>query len=283
MTRTLISFMASLCFFLSAEAKDLVVYFSATGNTQAVAERIAQLTGADLLRIEPAEPYAPNPYDDSPRIQNEAYHDLRPAVRNLPTADFMAQYERIFVGSPVWWHQPAMVVCTFLEAFDLSGKTIVPFFTYGATTYLNESMHKIYKLTPASHHIPESLPEDLNPDDITTPGPNDDSGINMPGSARGVEAWLQRMGLTGGVSNIAHTAKEGTRPFEWSRMGNAVRLDLPEYLTDNLTCVYDPNGRLLRQMQNSLSYSLFLPLHTTYVITVLHRKAGHRYSTKLSL
>lgn len=181
---------------LSGNSKILVTYFSATGNTQAVAERIVELTGADVYRIRTSVPYASNPYDDSDRIQNEAYNDLRPAVANLPSAETIAQYDTIFVGSPCWWHQPAMVVCTFLENYDLSGKTIIPFITYGATTYLNESMQKIYKLTPNSKHIPETLPEDLDPDDITTPGCPDDDGIYMPGRASGVEAWLRRMGLT---------------------------------------------------------------------------------------
>lgn len=179
----------------SADGKILVAYFSAQGHTQAVAERIAELTGADVYRIEAAEPYAENPYDDSDRIQNEAYNDLRPGVANLPDAETIAQYDTIFVGSPCWWHQPAMVVCTFLEAYDLKDKVIVPFFTYGATTYLNESMQKIYKVTPDSKHIPETLPEDLDPDDITTPGRPDDDGIDMPGNANGTEAWLRRIGM----------------------------------------------------------------------------------------
>lgn len=179
----------------SADGKILVAYFSAQGHTQAVAERIAELTGADVYRIEAAEPYAENPYDDSDRIQNEAYNDLRPGVANLPDAETIAQYDTIFVGSPCWWHQPAMVVCTFLEAYDLKDKVIVPFFTYGATTYLNESMQKIYKVTPDSKYIPETLPEDLDPDDITTPGRPDDDGIDMPGNANGTEAWLRRIGM----------------------------------------------------------------------------------------
>ena len=171
----------------------LVAYFSATGNTQRVAERIAKLTGADVYRIVAADPYAANPYDDSDRVRREAYDDLRPGVANLPAAETIARYDTIFVGSPCWWHQPAMVVCTFLEAYDLGGKTIVPFFTYGATTYLNESMQKIYRLTPGSEHIPATLPEDLDPDDITTPGRPDDAGIDMPGNADGVEAWLIKL------------------------------------------------------------------------------------------
>lgn len=179
----------------TSTTKMLVAYFSAEGHTQAVAERIVALTGADIYRIEAADPYARNPYNDSDRIQNEAYSDLRPGVANLPDAVTIAKYDTIFVGSPIWWHQPAMVVCTFLEAFDLKDKVIVPFFTYGATTYLNESMQKIYRLTPESKHIPDALPEDLDPDDITTPGRADDAGIDMPGNANGTEAWLRKIGI----------------------------------------------------------------------------------------
>lgn len=179
----------------SRKGKILVAYFSAQGHTQAVAKRIIDLTGADGFRIEPAAPYAANPYDDSERIQDEAYHNRRPGVANLPDKDVIARYDTIFVGSPCWWHQPAMVVCTFLESYDLSGKTVIPFITYGATTYLNESMQAIYKVTPNSKHIPETLPEDLTPDDITTPGPADDAGIDMPGNANGTEAWLRRIGI----------------------------------------------------------------------------------------
>lgn len=118
--------------------KILVAYFSATD--------------ADLFRIEAAEPYAENPYDDSDRIQNESYNNLRPAVKTLP--DNVEDYDVIFVGSPIWWHNPAMVVCTFLENYNLNDKIIVPFFTYGATTYLQQSVDKIYEVTLASIHLP---------------------------------------------------------------------------------------------------------------------------------
>ena len=179
----------------SGNGNMLVVYFSAEGHTKAVAERIVELTDADIHRIEAAEPYAANPYDDSDRIQREAYNDLRPGVANLLDEETIAKYDTILVGSPCWWHQPAMVVCTFLEAYDLKVKVIIPFFTYGATTYLNESMQKIYKVTPGSKHIPETLPEDLDANDITTPGRPDDAGIDMPGSTNGTEGWLRRIGI----------------------------------------------------------------------------------------
>lgn len=180
----------------AGESNILVAYFSATGNTQTVAQHIAHLLGADLFRITAADGYATDPYDDSERIQDEAYNNRRPEVSVLPDEETIAAYDTIFVGSPIWWHQPAMVVCTFLEHYDLSGKTIIPFFTYGATTYLNESMQRIYASTSASVHIPETLPEDIDPDNIQQPQ-NDDSGIRMPGrSESSVADWLREMGIT---------------------------------------------------------------------------------------
>lgn len=87
-----------------------------------------------------------------------------------------------------------MVVCTFLESYDLKGKVVVPFFTYGATTYLNESMQTIYRVTPESEHLPATLPEYLDPDNIREPQ-SDDAGIPMPGNASGVERWLHELGI----------------------------------------------------------------------------------------
>lgn len=69
----------------SGDTKTLVAYFSATGNTERIAKRIAELTGADIYFIQPSKSYAKDPYDDSQLIQDEAYNDLRPAVSNLPS------------------------------------------------------------------------------------------------------------------------------------------------------------------------------------------------------
>lgn len=177
-----------------AGKKILVAYFSATNNTKQVAEDIAKATGADLYRIEAAQAYASNPYDSSDRIKKEASENLLPAVKNpLPKSE-MAKYDVIFVGSPIWWHQPAMVVCTFLEGYDLSGKTVVPFFTYGARSYLNESMQRIYKSTPNSVHVPANLPKDIDPDNIQQ-AQNDDDGIIMPADVDNIDAWLKALQL----------------------------------------------------------------------------------------
>lgn len=282
MKKVILSFIVMLAFAANIQAKDLVVYFSATGNTRAVAEQISKLMGADLLRIEAAEPYASNPYDDSNRIQGEAYNDQRPGVANLPTAETIAQYDRIFIGSPIWWHQPAMVVCTFLEAFDLSDKTIIPFFTYGATTYLNESMHKIYKVTPNSRHIPETLPEDLNPDDITTPGPADDSGIDMPNNARGVETWLTRLGLLWNETSIADAQKDGAALWELHHNGNNVAVNLVDNIYDNTFRVYASNGYLVYHNENHLNYSFQLPYSSLYLLSVVDRQKNRTYNRKIA-
>ena len=282
MKRLILSFVAVLALSVSSiEAKDLVVYFSATGNTQSVAEEIARQTGADILRIEAAEPYAANPYDDSSRVKDEAYNDKRPGVANLPSADYIAQYDRIFVGSPIWWHQPAMVVCTFLEAFDLKDKTIIPFFTYGATTYLNESMHKIYKVTPNSRHIPETLPEDLNPDDITTPGPADDSGIDMPGRASGVKGWLERLGLIGGNTAIDNLTTGNAAPFALRFQNGALLVSLSDEMKSSSVEVYALDGTLLKQRKGEGSYLFQLPRHATYTISVSNVNSDCRFSQKV--
>jgi hypothetical protein len=85
----------------SGQTKTIVAYFSATGNTHTVAQRIAELTGADIYRIEPVRKYADNPYDDSQLIQNEAYNDLRPEVANLLPAEEMARYDTV-IGNIRW-------------------------------------------------------------------------------------------------------------------------------------------------------------------------------------
>lgn len=246
MKKFLISAVALVSACLSLQAKNLVTDFSAEGHTNAVAERIAELLDADLYRIEAADPYAENPYDDSERIQNEAYNDLRPAVANPPSQEWTDQYDRIFIGSPCWWHQPAMVVCTFLENYDLSKQVIVPFITYGATTYLNETMQKIYKCTPNSVHIPETLPENLDADDIKHPGRPDDANIAMPGNEHGVERWLETLGIS--RSGVGSISTETAEPVSLKRDNNSLHITVADGLLPNTVEIYNMQGALLQRM-----------------------------------
>ena len=257
----------------SGNTKTLVAYFSATGNTRAVANRIAELTGADVYEIEPTRPYAANPYDDSQLIQNEAYNDLRPSVANLPSEENIARYDTIYVGSPLWWHQPAMVVCTFLDAYDLSGKVVVPFITYGATTYLNEGMQKLFKCTPNSIHVPAELPEDIDPDNIREPQ-NDDAGIDVPNRASQVEGWLDRMGLwpPKGSSGIEDIMTDGNGISIRNTIGGiSVSVESPSDLM-----VYDISGRSAHSSRIDSNTDISLE-NGVYIVNVQN---GHSITSK---
>ena len=114
-----------------ATPSTLVAYFSATGNTEGVAEHLQAILDADLYEIVPAEPYSDDDlnYNVSDcranREQNDP--DARPAVDG--TVENMDGYDVIFLGYPIWWGEAPRIISTFLESYDFSGKTIVPFCT----------------------------------------------------------------------------------------------------------------------------------------------------------
>ena len=116
-------------------AKTLVAYFSASGVTERVARKVAEATGADLYRIEPAEPYTAADLDwrDKGSRSSVEMNDpaSRPAIAG-GVAD-MASYDTVFVGFPVWWYVEPRIVDTFLEGHDFTGKTLIPFATSGGS------------------------------------------------------------------------------------------------------------------------------------------------------
>ena len=124
------------------EGKTLVVYFSATGNTERVAEMIAEAAGGDLFELEPADPYTAedlNYNDDNSRVSREyADESLRNVELAAATVDGFDEYETVFIGYPVWWGIAAWPVNTFIEANDFTGKTVIPFCT-SASSGLGES------------------------------------------------------------------------------------------------------------------------------------------------
>lgn len=111
----------------------LVVYYSATGNTERVANSIAEATGGDLFEIEPTEPYTDddlNWNDESSRVSRE-YEDE--SLRDVPlvntTVDGWDDYDTVFIGYPIWWGIAAWPMDGFVEANDFSDKTVIPFAT----------------------------------------------------------------------------------------------------------------------------------------------------------
>ena len=109
----------------SDDGKTLVVYFSWSGNTEEMANHIAEQTDGDLLEIEPQTPY-PDDYNETGDVaEKERDENARPEIANLP--DSIEEYGTILVGYPIWWHTAPMIIGTFLENYDLTGKEIYPF------------------------------------------------------------------------------------------------------------------------------------------------------------
>ena len=116
-------------------ARILTAYFSASGVTAKAAEAIAKAEGADLFEIRPEKPYTAADLDwrdrNSRSTVEMADPDCRPPVTG--TVENMARYDVVFVGFPIWWGREPSVVDTFLDGYDFSGKTIVPFCTSGGS------------------------------------------------------------------------------------------------------------------------------------------------------
>lgn len=116
-------------------SKVLVAYFSATGTTKTLAEYAADAMGADLYEIVPEEPYTDDDLNYSDRNtratveQNDK--NVRPAISG--SVENMEQYEIVFLAFPIWWGEEPRIMDTFVEAYDLSGKTIVSFCTSGGS------------------------------------------------------------------------------------------------------------------------------------------------------
>lgn len=115
--------------------KTLVAYFSASGTTKMVANRLAAAIGADIFEIEPKIPYSNQDLDWTNKNSRSSLEmndrSSRPEVAKKVSN--MEQYDKIFVGFPIWWYVAPTIINSFLEQYDLSGKTIVPFATSGGS------------------------------------------------------------------------------------------------------------------------------------------------------
>ena len=130
----------------------LVAYFSATGNTEAVAGYIAQATGGDLFEITPADPYTAddlNWTDENSRVVYEYENpDERDTELAADTPDGWEDYDVVFLGYPIWWYDAAWPVDGFVEANDFTGKTVIPFCT-SSSSGLGESGSRLAELAGA--------------------------------------------------------------------------------------------------------------------------------------
>ncbi len=115
--------------------KKLVVYFSATGHTKKLAERIAKLSNSDLFEIKPKIPYSNddlNWMNDKSRSSLEMKNlDFRPEIDDATIE--IKNYDIIFLGFPIWWYIAPTIINTFLEKYNWQNKTIIPFATSGGS------------------------------------------------------------------------------------------------------------------------------------------------------
>ena len=115
----------------NTDSRILIAYFSRTGNTEQLAQMIADETGGDLFAIEPETPY-PEDYNTLlDTAKAEQSDNARPAVAN--TVENWDDYDVVFLGYPIWWGNAPMLILSFEESYDWSGKTLVPFCTSGGS------------------------------------------------------------------------------------------------------------------------------------------------------
>ena len=135
--------------------KTVVAYFSASGSTAKLAKTLASAAGAELYEIRPAVPYVRkdlNWMDKKSRSTLEMQDpDCRPALAD--TSAPTARADVIFLGFPIWWYREPSIIDSFLDAYDLSGKTVVPFFTSGGSQ-LGDGQGRIEALARGAKVLP---------------------------------------------------------------------------------------------------------------------------------
>ena len=160
----------------SEGGKTLIAYFSWSGNTAKLAQMVADATGGELFAVEPETPYSDDYNAVVDQAKVEQSENPRPAVAN--TVENWEDYDTVFVGYPNWWNDVPMVMLTFLESYDWSGKTVVPFCTSGGGGFGNG----INSITAAASGA--SVLDGFHV-----------SGSRADGAQDDVTAWLEGLGL----------------------------------------------------------------------------------------
>ena len=159
-----------------SSGKMLIAYFSWSGNTQGVAEEIQRQTGADIFEIVPVPAYSDDYNTVLMEAQRDQHEQARPAITNPPQS--IDEYDVILLGYPNWWASIPMPIATFLESYDFSGKTILPFCSHGGGRF-GQSLTAIAKLAPQA---------------VIAPGlsVHYSGGSGLPND---VQAWLESQGI----------------------------------------------------------------------------------------
>lgn len=133
-------------------SKKLVAYFSASGVTKSTAERLAKAADADLFEIQPLVPYTKADLDWTNKKSRSSVEmsnpDSRPEIANK-VPDF-EEYDTVFLGFPIWWYVAPAIINTFVESYDFSEKTIVPFATSGGSS-MGKTAEVLKSLCPTAN------------------------------------------------------------------------------------------------------------------------------------
>ena len=155
---------------ITGDSKVLVVYFSHTGTTREVAKHLNDIVKGDLIELVPVNAY-PSGYSDALEpAKKEQRENARPELKTK--IDNFDNYDVIYLGYPIWWGTVPMVINTFLESYDFSGKTVIPFATSGGTG-ISQS------ITDIKNEIPKA--------DI-------EEGLLVRDNSD-IEPWLKRIGM----------------------------------------------------------------------------------------
>lgn len=134
---------------METENKSIVIHYSCTGNTEAMAKHIQELTGADMFKVETIKAYPESYHETTEVAKMEKSNNARPEIKGI--IDNINQYNTVFIGFPIWWGTFPMAIATFLESYELESKIIVPFCSHGGGG-VEQGFKDIQKLTPKSIH-----------------------------------------------------------------------------------------------------------------------------------
>lgn len=160
---------------VSGDSNILVAYFSWSGHGKQMADWIAEETGGDLFRILTEEPYGEDFDSVADRAKSELDSGTRPTLSTRIDPEVMANYDVIYLGFPIWWYDLPTPVWTFLEEYDLSGKTIIPFFSHNGSSGGANSLNRLKELASGA--------------DVLTDDALSISGGSVSGSERQVKSW----------------------------------------------------------------------------------------------
>ncbi len=149
------------------EMKTLVAYFSASGVTKGVAEQLAQTIGADLHEITPEQPYTAADLDWNNKKSRSSVEMADSTSRPAITAKLqnIEQYDTIYVGFPIWWYTAPTIINTFMESYDFSGKTLIPFATSGGSS-ITKACDDLKRTYPNVNWLPGRLLNNATADQL---------------------------------------------------------------------------------------------------------------------